>query len=193
MDYLKYKAQITGLILAGGAGRRVGGQDKGLIEWRDKPLVEHVYDRIASQVGQLVISCNRNVDDYKRYGTTTVIDTRLDFQGPLAGLEAASQIVETEFVVVVACDIPLIPLDLVSRLMSPLIEPNSNAPELSYAHDGHRGQFLCAAMRQRSLLSISGFLEQGHRAVQQWYQSIDAVSVDFSDQPSAFTNLNKLQ
>ena len=192
MDSTSNKSQITGLILAGGAGRRVGGKDKGLIEWRDKPLVEHVFDRLDRQVGQLVISCNRNLADYKRYGSITVEDTRLDFQGPLAGIEAASQIIETQFLVVVACDMPQIPHDLVSRLMSPLIEQDVGAPELSYAHDGIRGQFLCAAMKRDCLLSLGNFLEQGHRAVHQWYQSKVAVSVDFSDQANAFANFNRL-
>ena len=193
MNSLTHKPDITGLILAGGAGRRVGRRDKGLIEWRDKPLVEHVLHRLESQVGQLLISCNRNIPDYQRYGFPTVSDTRMNFQGPLAGLEAAAQAIETEFLIVVACDIPLLPLDLVPRLLAPLIAANADAPALSYAHDGSRGQYLCAAMRQRCLRSLTDYLEQGHRTVHHWYNNQNVISVDFSDQKSAFTNFNKLQ
>ena len=193
MDSLTLKSEITGLILAGGAGRRVGRRDKGLIEWQEKPLVEHVLHRLGTQVGQLLISCNRNIPDYERYGVPTVLDTRTNFQGPLAGLEAASPAIETEFLIVVACDIPLLPLDLVPRLLAPLIAANADAPELSYAHDGIRGQYLCAAMRRRCLRSLTDYLEQGHRTVHHWYNNQNVISVDFSDQKSAFSNFNKLQ
>ena len=193
MDSLTHKSEITGLILAGGAGRRVDRRDKGLIEWQEKPLVEHVLHRLATQVGQLLISCNRNIPDYKRYGVPTVLDTRMNFQGPLAGLEAASQVLATEFLIVVACDIPLLPLDLVPRLISPLIGNNADIPELSYAHDGTRGQYLCAAMRRRCLPSLTDYLEQGHRTVHHWYENQKVISVDFSDQKSAFSNFNKMQ
>ena len=193
MNSLIHKPEITGLILAGGAGRRVGRRDKGLIEWREKPLVEHVLHRLGTQVGPLVISCNRNIPDYDLYGVPTVSDTRMNFQGPLAGLEAAAQLIETEFLIVVACDIPLLPLDLVPRLLAPLIAASADAPELSYAHDGSRGQYLCAAMRRRCLPSLTDYLEQGHRTVHHWYENQKVISVDFSDQKSAFSNFNKLQ
>ena len=77
---------ITGLILAGGAGRRVEGRDKGLIDWQGKPLVQHVALRLRPQVGQLIISCNRNIETYRELADKTVTDSRRDFQGPLAGL-----------------------------------------------------------------------------------------------------------
>jgi len=193
MNSLIHKPEITGLILAGGAGRRVGRRDKGLIEWREKPLVEHVLHRLGTQVGPLVISCNRNIPDYDLYGVPTVSDTRMNFQGPLAGLEAAVPAIETEFVIVVACDIPLVPLDLVPRLLAPLTAASGHTPELSYAHDGSRGQYLCAAMRRGCLTSLTDYLEQGHRTVHHWYENQDAISVDFSDQKNAFSNFNKLQ
>lgn len=193
MNSFTHKAEITGLVLAGGAGRRAGNRDKGLIEWRGIPLIEHVLQRLEPQVGQVTISCNRNIPQYKRYGFPTVRDTRAKFQGPLAGLEAAAQVLETEFLVVVACDIPLLPLDLVPRLLHPLVVPSGESALLSYAHDGTRGQYLCAAMRRGCLLSLAAFLEQGHRTVHHWYESKDAVSVDFSAQKESFTNFNKLQ
>jgi molybdopterin-guanine dinucleotide biosynthesis protein A len=183
---------VTGLILAGGKGRRVGNRDKGLILLKGKPLIAHVSNRLLPQVGALLISCNRNFSRYKHFAAQTVTDTRRDFQGPLAGMEAAYPYIQTEFLVVVGCDIPHLPLDLVIRLTAPLVGEDNGASEISYAHDGVREQYLCAAIRRDCLASLSGFLDAGHRAVRDWYNSRTSVIVDFSDQGSGFKNYNEL-
>jgi len=183
--------QVTGLILAGGAGRRVGSRDKGLIEWRGKPLVAHVVERLRPQVDELLISCNRNVQQYRALAPT-VVDNRGEFQGPLAGLEAAASHIATEVLVVVACDIPLLPGDLVARLTEALHISANGAAEICYAHDGQRGQYLCAAIRRECTSSLGFFLDQGHRAVRRWYQSRHSMAVDFSDQAESFRNYNYL-
>ena len=186
------RQNITGLILAGGAGRRVGHRDKGLIPWRGKPLIAHVSACLRSQVSEILISCNRNFDDYAKYATQTVADDRRDYQGPLAGLEAASPCVQTDLLVVVSCDMPLLPVDFVSRLLAALMPCPDGTPEISFAHDGIRAQYLCAAMRRDCLKSLPGFLDEGHRAVHEWYAGRRTVSVDFSDQRECFRNYNKL-
>jgi molybdenum cofactor guanylyltransferase len=183
---------ITGLILAGGEGRRVGNRDKGLILLEGKPLITHVSDRLLPQVGELLISCNRNFSRYKKIAAQTVADTRRDFQGPLAGMEAAYPYIQTEFLVVVGCDMPHLPPDLVSRLTAPLVDGGAGAPEISYAHDGVREQYLCAAIRRDCLTSLAGFLDAGHRAVRDWYKSRDSVTIDFSNHRAGFRNYNKL-
>jgi molybdopterin-guanine dinucleotide biosynthesis protein A len=183
---------ITGLILAGGAGRRVEGRDKGLIDWQGKPLVKHVAEGLRPQVGQLVISCNRNVETYRELADKTVTDSRGDFQGPLAGLEAASSLVRTMFLVVVACDTPTLPVDLVARLLAPLDKTENDPIQISYAHDGQRGQYLCAAINTRCLPSLTAYLDEGHRTVHGWYQRHTATAVDFSDTAASFSNLNRM-
>jgi molybdenum cofactor guanylyltransferase len=183
---------ITGVILAGGAGRRVGNRDKGLIAWQGRPLIAHVSDSLRPQVGELLISCNRNFSRYKNFAAGTVADTRREFQGPLAGLEAAYPYIRTELLVVVACDMPHLPPDLVTRLTAPLLVSVDGAPDISYAHDGVRGQYLCAAIRRDCLTSLAGFLDAGHRAVRDWYKSHDSVTVDFSDHRACFRNYNML-
>ncbi len=183
---------ITGLILAGGAGRRVGGRDKGLIDWRGKPLVAHVAARLRPQVGRLLISCNRNFKQYREIAQTTTADTRRDFQGPLAGLEAAAPFIRSQLLVVVACDIPLLPDDLVQRLQNHLYKPEYGEARISYADDGTQGQYLCAAIDRQCLASLTGFLDEGHRAVRLWYQRHHSTPVDFSDQAEAFKNYNHL-
>jgi molybdenum cofactor guanylyltransferase len=183
---------ITGLVLAGGAGRRVGGQDKGLLVWRGQALVAHVLNRLRPQVGKLLISCNRNVNQYAALAPATVTDTRRDFQGPLAGLEAAIPCIDTEFLLIAACDTPLLPADLGTRLLQPLNAIPGEAMDISYAHDGERGQYLCAAIRSSCLASLPQYLDQGNRSVHGWFQTLHCEVVDFSDQASCFRNYNYL-
>jgi molybdopterin-guanine dinucleotide biosynthesis protein A len=184
--------EVTGLILAGGAGRRAGGRDKGLILWQGKPLVCHVAARLQVQTSTLIISCNRNRGKYKRLGFPTVEDQRGGFEGPLAGIEAARSRVNTQYVAVVACDTPLLPIDLVRRLLVPLCADTETAPAISFAHDGQREQYLCALIKTECLADLSHFLQQGHRAVKHWYRQNAYVSVDFSDEYDSFRNHNYL-
>ena len=181
----------TGLILAGGAGRRVGGRDKGLLLWRGRPLVEHVIQRLAPQVDKLLISCNRNEAFYRGLAAVTVTDTRRDFQGPMAGLEAAIPFVDTEFVVLTACDTPQLPVDLVARLLQPLSRAGASA-DISYAHDGEREQYLCAALRRSCLEDLGAYLDEGQRTVRHWYRRHRCCVVDFPDQHEHFCNFNRL-
>lgn len=187
------RQNITGLILAGGAGRRVGGRDKGLLPWRDTPLVERVIQRFRPQVGRLLISCNRNRDYYATLDATVVTDSRRDYQGPLAGIESAIPEVHTEFLVVVPCDNPLLPLDLARRLLTDINRGDAPEVDVCFAHDGEREQYLCAVIRSTALASLPAFLDQRHRAVRQWYTLQQCRSVDFSDRAECFTNLNRLQ
>jgi molybdopterin-guanine dinucleotide biosynthesis protein A len=183
---------ITGLILAGGAGSRVGGRDKGLLPWLGKSLVAHVAERLAPQTGHLYISCNRNLDDYQDLGFPTIEDQRSGFQGPLAGIEAAREFVKTDYLAVVACDTPSLPTDLVTRLLTPLSAGGDPAPLISFAHDGQRAQYLFSVLDVRCLENLTDFLEQGQRAVKHWYKQNPHTVVDFSDQRDAFRNYNKL-
>lgn len=182
---------ITGVILAGGAGRRMGGRDKGLVHWRGRRLVEHVHERLLPQVDDILISCNRNRELYSEIAPT-VSDRRSGYQGPLAGIEAAASLVTSNIVVIAACDTPLLPLDLVSRLTAPLIESPAGFG-IAYAHDGNRPQYLFAAVRHNRLAELSAFLDTGHRAVREWMDACSPIAVDFSDELEAFANVNSDQ
>jgi len=183
-------AKITGLILAGGAGQRVGHRDKGLIVWRGRPLVAHVAALLRPQVTTLIISCNRNAAKYAEFASTVLPDRRTDYQGPLAGLETAADQILTDYVVMVGCDMPLLPTDLAGRLLHGLAE--SSAANISYAHDGMRDQYLCAVIRRECLATLGDFLDEGQRAVQAWYREQSCVAVDFSDCTGMFRNYNSL-
>ena len=187
------KQQVTGLVLAGGAGRRVQGRDKGLILWQGKPLVEHLLERLKPQVETLLISCNRNIDQYQAYGLSLVVDHRPDYQGPLAGIEAAIKVIHSDFLLITACDMPLLPEDIVERLLHPLLQSSNQTLDVSIAHDGVREQYLCAMLRRSCLNSLSGYLASGQRAVRHWYALQQCINVDFSDKTGAFENYNRLE
>jgi molybdopterin-guanine dinucleotide biosynthesis protein A len=190
---MHHKITTTGIVLAGGTGRRVDGADKGTLLWQEKPLAAHVAERLTPQVDELLISCNRNLDIYRRICPSLITDIRDDFQGPLAGLEAVAEHLRSEYVVIVPCDNPQLPHDLVNRLLQPFIEDHKGTLNISFADDGERQQYLFAAIRCRCLSSLGPYLDSGQRAVRHWFNTLDAVPVDFSDQAEAFSNLNYLQ
>ena len=183
-------ASISALVLAGGRGQRVGGQDKGLMDWRGHSLVAQVLKRVRPQVTNVLISCNRNRDRYASYAPLASPDRRPDFQGPLAGLESAAADIAGDYVLVVPCDTPMLPADLARRLLAALLQ----APEAGAAYavvDG-AGQYLCALIRRTALASLPAFLDSGARAVRDWYTSIRAIGVEFNDEAECFLNLNEL-
>ena len=185
------KQQCTGLVLAGGAGRRVGGRDKGLMLHQGRALVALAVEQLASQVDRLLISCNRNRDQYAEYGELAPADLRPDFAGPLAGLEAAAGAIDAGYLLVVPCDNPKLPQDLGERLLQPLRAPGSDR-EVCWAHDGRRDQYLYCALRSDCLTTIGPFLDSGERAVRHWLAQRNGIAVDFSDRAGCFANLNTL-
>jgi len=185
------KKNITAVILAGGKGRRLEGQDKGLVIYKDKALIKHVIERIQSQVGDIVINANRNQETYASYGYPTISDEMSNFQGPLAGFATAMKSVQTDYIVTLPCDGPSLPLDLVSRMFSKLnaFEDASNC--IAVAHDGEWLQPVHALIPVALIDSLEQFLANGDRKIDLWYAQHELVKVDFSDQPNAFFNINK--
>ncbi len=144
---------ITGVILAGGKARRMGGDDKGLVDFAGRPLVAWVIDSLRPQVGALVINANRNHDRYARYGYPVIADAMTDFQGPLAGFSAALAEVRTPWIVTVPCDGPYPAPDLVQRLCDALAEQGA---ELAVASDGQRMQPVYALIPRALALGSGG-------------------------------------
>ncbi|NND67973.1 MAG: molybdenum cofactor guanylyltransferase [Halioglobus sp.] len=178
-------AQITGLILAGGAGRRADGKDKGLIEWRGEPLVAHVAKRLGPQCSELIVSCNRNAERYATFGRT-MADQLGGFQGPLAGLQSAAEQIHTPLTLVCPCDVPLVPTDLAARLI-PAMATSGNA--IAFARTPGHEHYCCAVLRTDRLRSLTRFLADGGRAVHAWYAQQGSIAVDFPD-GDAFSNIN---
>lgn len=184
-------ADTTGLVLAGGAGRRVGGADKGRLCWRGKPLVERIVQGLRGEVDTLLISCNRNQEYYAGLADGIVTDQRPGFAGPLAGIEAATAVLDSEFLLISPCDTPHLPRDIGARLLGALTGAGTDT-DISYAHDGNRDQYLCALLRTRILGSLTRELDSGTRAVRDWYRQHQCVVVDFSAQRACFRNINRM-
>lgn len=180
-------SKITTIILAGGRGSRMGGGDKGLLSWRNKALVEHVLERIQPDPGRLIISCNRHLDEYRKLAATVCIDTLPDYQGPLAGIQAALALSTTELNLVCACDTPYLPADLLSRLQKCMALSNA---ELCYPDDGEREHFLPVLLKSTLQENLGKYLKAGDRSIKGWYRQLRVSTADFSDCPEGFINLN---
>lgn len=181
-------ANITGGILAGGRGRRMGGVDKGLIEFDHKPLIEHVLSALQPQVGRILISANRNQERYARYGLPVVSDDRPGYEGPLAGFATLLRHCPTDWLLVVPCDAPLLPPDLVGRLAQAQAESGA---DIAVAHDGERLQPVHVLLGRYLLSDLDAYLDAGERKIAYWYHQHHVIEVDFSDCPQAFSNLNE--
>lgn len=179
-------APITGVILAGGMARRMGGIDKGLVEVAGRPLIGHVIEALAPQVGTLLINANRNADTYRALGCRVVRDQLEDFQGPLAGMASALAAAEDDLVLCVPCDSPLLPADLASRLREAL---QAEQAELATAFCG-RLQPVFVLLRRHLLDDLRAALTAGERKIDRWYATRRMVQVDFSDRPEGFLNIN---
>jgi molybdopterin-guanine dinucleotide biosynthesis protein A len=177
------REQITGLILCGGRGQRVGGADKPLLVFQGQPLVARVAAMLAPQVQQVLISANRNSKRYGAYGSV-VADALPDYAGPLAGISAALDIVTTPLLFACPGDGPNLPGDIVSRLTAAL-----KSSEAAVAHDGKRRQLLYLLLRTNCRASLKRYLESGQRSVHGWLETLDASDVQI-EETGAFRNIN---
>lgn len=180
---------ITGVVLAGGLGRRMGGVDKGLQLLGGRPLVAHVLERLRPQVERLAINANRSQSEYAGFGFPVFADTLADFPGPLAGLQAALQFAETPLVLTVPCDSPFLPADLSERLRAGMNE--SDAPLAIARAEGRVHPVFCLC-RRALLADLTAYLASGGRRVAEWCAAAGAAVVDFDDQSAAFRNFNTL-
>ncbi|MGF1736635.1 molybdenum cofactor guanylyltransferase MobA [Photobacterium satsumensis] len=173
------------VILAGGQASRMGGNDKGLVTLAGRAMIEHVIDILGTQTSSITINANRNQDTYRQYGTVFG-DHIKNYPGPLGGMHAALHHIDTEWVGFVPCDCPALPADLVSR-MSHACDSNT---DIAVAHDGEHIQPVVTLVNRRILPKLEQFLENGDRKIILLYRQCNMITVDFSDQPNAFVNLN---
>lgn len=179
--------QVTGVVLAGGLGRRMGGVDKGLQMLDSRPLVAHIIERLRPQVGPLLINANRNAEVYARFGCPVVADAVPDFAGPLAGLHAALAAAQTPLVATVPCDSPFLPVDLVARLAEALENAQASIAVARTSDQVHPVFCLC---RRDVLEHLTDYLARGERRFASWYATLPTIEVAFDDQPAAFENIN---
>lgn len=184
-----HRDKITGLILAGGRAQRMGGIDKGLTELRGRPMVAHVVQRISPQVSHIVINANRNLDRYHEWSDAVIKDQFGDFAGPLAGVASGLGVAQTDLVLTVPCDSPLVSENYADRMYHQMLEEQS---DIAVASDGNRIQPVFMLLRRTLLPSVQAFLERGERKIDRWYAEHTLSTVDFSDDPNTFLNINTL-
>lgn len=178
--------RVAAVILAGGQGRRMGGADKGLIDYQGRPLVEWVLEALAPQVDEIVISANRNLERYALYGRRVLPDTLPDFPGPLAGVLAALEAVRADWLLVAPCDTPHLPADLALRLLG---AAQLEGVPLAVAEDATQVHYTCFMVRADQRDNLAAFLAGGGRAVHRWQAGLSSTHVRFD--AACFANLNR--
>lgn len=182
------RSQTTGVILAGGLARRMGGRDKGLIPLEGRPMVTELLGRLRSQVSAMLISVNRNAEIYMRLGRCPVVrDIIAGYPGPLAGIASAMAAAKTRYIVTVPCDAPWVSSDFVSRLYQAMRAARS---QICVARDAERVQPMFAVFERDLLPELLTWLNAGGRQAQLWQRSQRTTFVTFADRAEMFCNLN---
>ena len=180
-------SHITAVILAGGKGRRMGGQDKGLIEIDGQAIVATLINKLHRQSLKILINANRNQQQYEAFGVPVVRDQLDNYQGPLAGFATAMGAVDTDYILSLPCDSPLLTEDYAQRFID---AQDINNASICVAHDGERMQPVHALIRTDLLDSLHDFLGSGDRKIDHWYARHEPTRVDFSDCADMFANIN---
>ena len=178
---------ITGLVLAGGQGRRMGTIDKGLVPLAGRPMVAHVLERLAPQVDDILINANQHSAEYAAFGHRVIADAIGGFAGPLAGLQVGLANARHDLVATVPCDSPFLPADLVARLAAAL---DARAADIAVARTFDQPHPVFALVRRTVLPNLTRFLEGGGRKIDAWYAALRTVEVPFDDEAQAFRNIN---
>jgi molybdopterin-guanine dinucleotide biosynthesis protein A len=192
---------ITGLILAGGRGSRMGGVDKGLQNFNGIPLALHTLMRLGPQVESVMVNANRNLSAYESFGSSVWPDASADFAGPLSGFLVGLERAETPYMLTVPCDTPRLPLDLAERLAQALVREDADiamaaAPETDeHGQTQLRTQPVFCLMKIELSESLVRFTHAGGRKIDAWTAQHKTVEVPFdspNDDPLAFANVNTL-
>ena len=178
---------VTGLVLAGGLGRRMGGVDKGLVPLAGRPMVEHVLAALRPQVREVWINANRNQDRYAASGHRVIEDSVGGYLGPLAGVLSALERLDSGFLLTVPCDAPLLATDLAVRLHAACLAAGA---DLAVASDGERQHPVFLLLRAGLAPALAAYLEGGGRKIDTWFQQVKTVEVAFVDEPETFVNVN---
>lgn len=182
------KSQVTVAVLAGGQGRRMGGRDKGLLDYKGKPLIEHLLERLLPQTDKILISANRNIDLYAAYGWPVFADSMPGFQGPLAGIASVLEQCQTPFMLTVPCDSPMLEPNYLELMISGL---NSQPLQPVVATDESRLQPVYVLVGKHHLKSVQHCLDSGERAIKAWLLGREYQTVCFAEK--MFENINSAE
>jgi molybdopterin-guanine dinucleotide biosynthesis protein A len=181
---------ISAIILAGGQANRMGGAGKGLVPLKNKPLVQYVIERLMPQVDEILINANREIEQYEAFDLPIYQDMHATFIGPLAGFALGLTHGKHDYLLTVPCDSPLLPNDLVDRLMHALTAKSADIAVAKSAGDTHP---VFCLMKKSVLPSLLAYLDHGERKVSAWQKSLDYIEVEFNDVSDAFVNLNTFE
>jgi molybdopterin-guanine dinucleotide biosynthesis protein A len=183
------QTKVTGVILAGGLARRMNNQDKGLIDYKGRPMVSYVIDAMAAVTDELIINANRNLDQYQQFCFPVVTDQTDSFDGPLSGLLTAMMYAGDGVLLVAPCDSPLIKAEHLQKLLSVRIE---NDADVAAAFDGERVHPVFLAVKTALKTDLQAYLDSGQRKLESWLQQQKMVKADFSGESQLFINLNTM-
>ena len=181
------RADITGIVLCGGRGRRFGGAPKALAKLHGRPLLDHVLKRLAPQVSRVLLSVGQSADPFSQFGLETIVDVEPG-TGPLGGVVAALPAVRTRWVLTCPADTPCLPTNLVG-----LLAADAERVGVAVPHDGTRRQNLFVLMRHDRALALARFFAAGGRAIHRWLDAEGIASTDLSQCAGAFRNVNTRQ
>jgi len=183
------QTKVTGVILAGGLARRMNNQDKGLVNYKGRPMVSYAIAAVTAVADESIINANRNREQYQTFGLPVVADQTSSFDGPLAGILAAMIYTDADVLVVVPCDSPLIRAEHLQKLLATRAE---NDAEVAVAFDGERLHPVFLAIKTSLKTSLRDYLASGQRKADRWLEEQKMVKADFSNEPEIFININTL-
>lgn len=184
------ETKVNGVVLAGGLARRMGGQDKGLVEFKGRAMIEYALEAIAPVVDAVLINANRNLDLYRQFGYPVISDQTETFDGPLAGVLSALTQSDTEILLVIPCDSPLVKPRHLQKILDARVRADA---DVAVAFDGVRLHPVFLALKSSLATSLQGFLASGQRKIDIWLEQHYVVRVDFSDTPEIFLNVNTMR
>lgn len=183
------QTKVTGVILAGGLARRMNNQDKGLVNFKGRPMISYAIAALSPMVDQLIINANRNMEQYRQFGLPVVADQTDSFDGPLAGVLTAMIYADADVLVVMPCDSPLVTTEHLEKLLSTRAEQNA---DVAVAFDGERLHPVFLAIKSTLKNSLEAYLASGQRKIDLWLERQNMVKADFSDTPEIFMNINTM-
>ena len=183
------QTKVTGVILAGGLARRMNNQDKGLVNFKGRPMISYAIAALSPMVDQLIINANRNMERYRQFGLPVVADQTDSFDGPLAGVLTAMIYANADVLVVMPCDSPLVTTEHLEKLLSTRAEQKA---DVAVAFDGERLHPVFLAIKSTLKNSLEAYLASGQRKIDLWLERQNMVKADFSDTPEIFMNINTM-
>jgi molybdopterin-guanine dinucleotide biosynthesis protein A len=181
------KPTIAGVVLAGGRALRMDNQDKGLIIFKNRPLIAYGLEALSFVSQQTFINANRNLIDYEAFGYPVITDQTDSYDGPLAGILTTLIHTDAELLVVTPCDTPYFRAKHLQQILTSRAEHDA---DIAIAFDGERLHPLFLALKTSLTDNLRDYLASGQRKVGDWLKPLNSVYVDFSHEPSIFININ---